>query len=139
MAADPLTPAKGNTPAREISPLRGKGLDRLTLALPYPSSPALRRKDTTYAWSYRLRCKHTRVMMRVMMLMVDNDVHDADIQRMMTQVLKLKMMIKKIMQYFVKQIRRLRLAQRRPSKLRAMEPLQVRRKERHGRAILAET
>ena len=27
-------------------------------------------------------------MMRVRMLMVDNDVHDADIQRMMTQVLK---------------------------------------------------
>ena len=35
--------------------LRGKGLDPLTLALPYPSSPALGRKDTTYAWSYRLR------------------------------------------------------------------------------------
>ena len=66
---DQLTTAKGNTPAREISPLRGKGLDRLTLALPYPSSPALRRKDTTYPWSYRLRCKHTRVMMQVMMLM----------------------------------------------------------------------
>ena len=31
------------------------------------------------------------------MLMVDNDVHDADIQRMMTLVLKLNMMIKKIM------------------------------------------
>ena len=44
-----------------------------------------------------------------------------------------------LLQHFVKQIRRLRLAQRRPSKLRAMEPLQVRRKERHGRAILAET
>ena len=44
-----------------------------------------------------------------------------------------------LLQHFVKQIRRPRLAQRRPSKLRAMEPLQVRRKERHGRAILAET
>ena len=52
---DQLTTAKGNTPAREISPFRGKGLDQLTLALPYPSSPALGRKDTTYAWSYRLR------------------------------------------------------------------------------------
>ena len=44
-----------------------------------------------------------------------------------------------LLQHFVKQIRRLRLAQRRPSKLRAMEPLQVLRQERHGRAILAET
>ena len=35
--------------------------------------------------------------MRVRMLMVGNDVHEADIQRMMTLVLKLKMMIKKIM------------------------------------------
>ena len=55
MGADPLTPAKGYTPARETSPFRGKGLDQLTLALPYPSSPALCRKDTTYPWSYRLR------------------------------------------------------------------------------------
>ena len=75
------------------------------MALPYPSSPALRRKDTTYAWSYRLRCKHTRVMMRVRMLMVDNDVHDADIQRMMTQVLKLK--IKKIM--LVREVMKIRM------------------------------
>ena len=30
-------------------------MDRLTLAFPYPSTPALGRKDTTYPWSYRLR------------------------------------------------------------------------------------
>ena len=39
--------------------------------------------------------------------MVDNDVHDADIQRMMTLVLKLKMMIKKIM--LVREVMRMRL------------------------------
>ena len=55
MRADPPTPAKGNTPAREISPLGGRGLDPLTSALPYPRLPALCRKDTTYPWSNRLR------------------------------------------------------------------------------------
>ena len=39
--------------------------------------------------------------------MVDNDVHDADIQRMMTQVLKLKMMIKKIM--LVREVMKIRM------------------------------
>ena len=107
MADDRRTLAKGSTPAREISPLGGKGMDRLTLAFPYPSSPALGRKDTTYAWSYRRRCKHTRVMMRVRMLMVGNDVHEADIQRMMTLVLKLKMMIKKIM--LVRKVMKIRM------------------------------
>ena len=45
--------------------------------------------------------------MRVRMLMVDNDVHDADIQRMMTLVLKLKMMIKKIM--LVREVMKIRM------------------------------
>ena len=45
--------------------------------------------------------------MRVRMLMVDNDVHDADIQRMMTLVLKLKMMIKKIM--LVRKVMKIRM------------------------------
>ena len=69
MGDDPLTLAKGSTPAREITPLGGKGLDQLTLAFPYPRTPALCRKDTTYPWSYRLRSNDTRVMMQVMMLM----------------------------------------------------------------------
>ena len=69
MGDDPLTLAKGSTPAREITPLGGKGLDPLTLAFPYPRTPALCRKDTTYPWSYRLRSNYTRVMTQVMMLM----------------------------------------------------------------------
>ena len=46
-------------------------------------------------------------MMRVRMLMVGNDVHEADIQRMMTLVLKLKMMIKKIM--LVRKVMKIRM------------------------------
>ena len=45
--------------------------------------------------------------MRVRMLRVDDGVHDADIQRMVTQVLKLKMMIKKIM--LVREVMKIRM------------------------------
>ena len=42
----------------------------LSSALPYPSFPALCRKDTTYPWSNRLRSHYNIVMMTVMMMMV---------------------------------------------------------------------
>ena len=41
-----------------------------------------------------------------------------------------------ILQSFVQQIRRLHLGQRWTTQLRAMDPLQVSREQRHGRAIL---
>ena len=68
--ADPPTPAKGNTPAREISPFTGGSVSILSSALPYPSFPALCRKDTTYPWSNRLRSHYNIVMMMVMMMMM---------------------------------------------------------------------
>ena len=39
MRADPPTPAKGNTPAREISPFRGKGLANDPQHFPIPDLP----------------------------------------------------------------------------------------------------
>ena len=39
MGDDPLTPAKGSTPAREASPLGGRGLDQLTTHDPIPDLP----------------------------------------------------------------------------------------------------
>ena len=42
----------------------------LSSALPYPSFPALCRKDTTYPWSNRLRSHYNIVMMTVMMMMM---------------------------------------------------------------------
>ena len=67
--ADPPTPAKGNTPAREISPFTGGRVSILSSALPYPSFPALCRKDTTYPWSNRLR-SHYNMMLMMMMIEV---------------------------------------------------------------------
>ena len=41
---------------REASPSRGgEAMPTLLFAPPYPSFPALCRKDTTYPWSNRLR------------------------------------------------------------------------------------
>ena len=42
----------------------------LSSALPYPSFPALCRKDTTYPWNNRLRTHYFMVMMMAMMLMM---------------------------------------------------------------------
>ena len=39
MGADPLTPAKGNKPAREISPFRGEGLANDPRHFPIPDLP----------------------------------------------------------------------------------------------------
>ena len=39
MRADPPTPAKGSTPAREVSPLGGRSLDQLTTHYPIPDLP----------------------------------------------------------------------------------------------------
>ena len=64
------TPARGSTPARDISPSTGGSVSILSSALPYPSFPALCRKDTTYPWSNRLRSHYNIVMMMVMMMMM---------------------------------------------------------------------
>ena len=39
LCADPPTPAKGNTPAREISPSRGEGLAYYPQHFPIPDFP----------------------------------------------------------------------------------------------------
>ena len=93
MRADPPTPAKGNTPVREISPLRGRGLDQLTSALPYPRSPALCRKDTTYPWSNRLRSHYNMVMMMAMMMVMMVMVRVMVMVMMMAMMMTMMMMV----------------------------------------------
>merc|ERR1712078_49405 len=91
------TPAKGSTPAREISPFTGGRVSILSLALPYPSFPALCRKDTTYPWSNRLRSHYNIVMMMVMVMMMMMFMVMVPMMEMMVMMTMMLMMVMMMM------------------------------------------
>ena len=51
-------PEREAQPTSATPPLGGRDLDHLSRKLPYPRSPALCRKDTTYPCSNRLRSSY---------------------------------------------------------------------------------
>ena len=69
---DPLTPAKGSTPAREASPLGGRGLDQLTTHYPIPDLPpyAVRTPHIHGATAYGVTSSG---LMMVMLVDIKND------------------------------------------------------------------
>ena len=72
MGDDPLTPAKGSTPAREASPLGGRGLDQPTTHYPIPDLPpyAVRTPHIHGATAYGVTSSG---LMMVMLMDINND------------------------------------------------------------------
>ena len=63
-------PEREAQPTSATPPLGGRDLDHLSRKLPYPRSPALCRKDTTYPWSNRLRSNSSVVIIIVIMIAI---------------------------------------------------------------------